>query len=331
MSNQYFVYGKEPMFIDSKLEPMIKELNFKLGWTVIAKTCCGFSDSYYIHDTGGSMSTHVLGTKEGIPVGFVFVDTEVRGGDNDGDTLEKETFVFVATEILQDWRSYPNNNFIKSVNWSKLVRNIIKIYPESDKIIPTFASIELFNESELLTKIKGSDKNIHQAQDEVMMGAEVSYKLMKSFLEPQGNHVDEELKNKIKYAIQEYEWAETFKDKQEKNKQMLLNKNYWVVGKCRHLKMHYIGYNDSYHANSDKPLILKAYEDINEYPESDKIIPTLTSINSLREEWLEPYEVEQCIAPYNINKPTYVEDLQILTYRQNTYGFETQWVIIFDV
>ena len=268
MSNQYFVYGKEPMFIDSKLEPMIKELNFKLGWTVIAKTRCRFRESYKIDDTlaeKSCMSTHVLGTKEGIPVGFVFVDTQVRGGVNHGDTLEKETFVFVSTDTLQDWRSYPNNNFIKSVNWSKLVRNIIKIYKQDEIVIADFLTAkELFNDSSLLTKIKGSDKNIWQAQDEVMMGAEVSYKLMKSFLEPKGNHVDEELKNKIKHAIQEYEWAETFKDKQEINKQMLLDKNYWVVGKCKHLKMHYIGYNDSFHANSDKPLILKAYEDIND-------------------------------------------------------------------
>ena len=115
-----------------------------------------------------------------------------------------------------------------------------------------------------------------------------------------------------------------------------------MIGKDNLTKLHYIGKtkfidSDKLPALKTMEIDWKAYEEVEDYPESDRLTPTLINVNMLRDEMLSEYELRKCTAPYTCyDKFIYMEDLQTVSVTSapsaiSGHEWSAQWLIIFDV
>jgi|5B_taG_2_1085324.scaffolds.fasta_scaffold00153_18 hypothetical protein len=341
MSN--LVYGTKPLKIHWEFEPLIKELNFKFNWVVLSEVVWAKDDDenayiiqpYNVHPAKERHSVeemgYAIGNENGIPVGAILIDSD----------MEPQRFVFVSTECLQPWKRRYADNYVKSTTLRKLVSSIQK--RREDEQVPFSATSKGFldmskitsesNVKENLKNIEGGDNDHWQKENGTSLNSEQGHILLDAFFNPKKTILDAENLKYFKDKLDGRNEAIAFKVRQKDNQEKLLASNFWIIGKDRITDFHYIGKGNP----TTKEFTLKAYEEVEDYPESDKLIPTLLNINTLRDELVESYLIDKCHAPYTLGEQTrYLQDLEVVSLYTNpksmaSYAWKQQWILKFDV
>jgi len=353
------IYGTKSIEIDNKIEPLLKELNFKFKWTLLTKASWSYDDGGYMiipkeHEDVGVRGiaeiegkdinvAYIVGNENGIPMGAVFLDF----------LPEPPKFIFLSTETLQPWKRNYVDNYVKATTLRKLVHAIGKRWEAEDT--PFHANPNAFcNPTDLTNsnasrreyeKIEGSEKINWDSANATQTNAQQGAKLVECILSPEKIHTiltQEEIKE-YKDNLELRNTYLSLKRRQEENVKNMMTKNFWIVGKDNITDLHYIGKTTLKKDDSGIKLTeqteWKAYEEVEDYPESDKLIPTLLNINTLRDKLIENHLIQGCYAPYTLNREIlYVEDLGILSHGSapqsmgyhSGMSWDSQWIIIFE-
>ena len=337
MSN--LVYGTKPLKIHWEFEPLIKELNFKFNWVVLSEIRWSKDEddnSYVVesYDKENHMFDergYAIGNQNGIPMGAVIIDSD----------MNPQRFVFISTETLQPWKRRHADNYVKSTTLRKLVSSIQK--RREDEQVPFSGTTKGFlnmkqiisndNIKENLKRIEGEENNYWEKENGTSLNSQQGHILLDAFFNPKKTILTAENLKYFKEKLDGRDEALAFKVKQKDNQEKLLSSNFWVIGKDKITDFHYIGKGNP----TTGEFTLKAYEEVEDYPESDKLIPTLLNINTLRDELVESYNLKKCHAPYTIGEQTkYLQDLEAVSFYTNpksmpTYAWKLQWILKFDV
>jgi len=341
-------------FIDSDLLPLVRELNHAFGWKILNEV------HVYNFDTGMKLreeeyveSTHLLAashkarksymmcTSDGLPMGVItkFI------------AEEKKAFRFTAPTKLQDWRKQDTNNYIESVNFNKLVKNIKKKMDNEEYEIYNGSVEDFFDANEVISHVSLATRLIEGADESpnkrhTAIDSDLGKKVIDTLLNKDKAKVSltsQELKE-LKAQLEAQLFSESIQQKMKDNSEYLMSKEFWIIGKdysCR--DVHLIG-KAKLKCASENPKTphdillfsdsIKGYLDINEHKDRDKIIPKLTLWSIEREsimEGMNDYDKDRCLCSYTLQQFRYYnESLSLVATHTNNKICQQQWIILFD-